>query len=47
MKADQVFDQTEEDEVVIVLDDAPSPARYDAVRAAVAVCPTSAIRLAE
>jgi ferredoxin len=46
MKADQVFDQTEEDEVVIVLD-APSPARYDAVRAAVAVCPTSAIRLAE
>lgn len=46
MRAAEVFDQREEDGVVMLLDGVPSPERYDAVRAAAAVCPTSAIRLA-
>jgi ferredoxin len=47
VKADRVFDQREEDGVVIVLDEAPSPEQHEAVRAAAVVCPTSAIQLAE
>jgi ferredoxin len=47
MRAAQVFDQREEDGIVIVLDDVPSPEHYDAVQAAATACPTSAIRLAE
>lgn len=41
----EVFDQRDEDGVVIVLDAAPAPALHDAVREAVAVCPAAAIRL--
>jgi ferredoxin len=47
MKAAQVFDQREEDGIVIVLDDVPSPEHHDVVRAAATACPTSAIHLAE
>ncbi|MEU8875144.1 ferredoxin [Streptomyces javensis] len=46
-RADQVFDQREEDGSVVVLDSAPPPEHHEAVRAAAAVCPTGAIRLAE
>jgi ferredoxin len=47
MKAGQVFDQREEDGVVILLDGAPAPELHDAVRAAAAGCPTSVITLVE
>jgi ferredoxin len=46
-KAGQVFDQREEDGVVILLDGAPAPELHDAVRAAAAGCPTSVITLVE
>lgn len=47
MTADQVFDQREEDGVVVVLAEAPPPDQHEAVRAAAAGCPASAIRLVE
>jgi ferredoxin len=47
MKAPQVFDQREEDGVVLVVDDAPPPDQHNAVRTAAAMCPTSAIELVE
>ncbi|MFI0820415.1 ferredoxin [Streptomyces sp. NPDC021098] len=47
VRADQVFDQREEDGIVVVLDDAPPPEHFDAVREAAAACPTGAIRLTE
>jgi ferredoxin len=47
MKADQVFDQREEDGVVVVLDEAPPLDQHEAVRAAAAACPTLAIQLSE
>jgi ferredoxin len=47
VNADQVFDQREEDGVVILLTGDPAPELHGAVRAAAAVCPTSAIKLAD
>jgi len=47
IRADQVFDQREEDGIVLVLDDAPPPEHHDAVREAAAACPTGAIGLTE
>lgn len=42
-----VFDQREEDGVVVLLDDTPGPEHHDAVREAAMVCPAMAIHLAE
>ena len=45
--APEVFDQQEEDGLVILLDAAPVPDHHDAVRESAAVCPAAAIRLTE
>ncbi|OHV28741.1 MULTISPECIES: ferredoxin [Pseudofrankia] len=45
--APDVFDQRDEDGVVILLDDAPPPKLHDAVRESAGVCPAAAILLAE
>jgi ferredoxin len=42
-----VFDQNEDDGVVIVLNDEPSPDQHDAVREAAILCPAAVIRLIE
>jgi len=47
VNADQVFDQREEDGIVILLTSDPAPELQDAVPTAAAVCPTSAIKLVE
>lgn len=47
VRADQVFDQWEEDGIVVVLDDTPPTRHHDAVREAATVCPTGAISLTE
>jgi ferredoxin len=45
--APEVFDQREEDGVVVLLDEAPEPGLHDAVRESAMVCPAAAIHLAE
>jgi ferredoxin len=45
--APELFDQREEDGVVVVLEAEPSPEQYDAVREAVAMCPGAAIWLSD
>jgi ferredoxin len=45
--APDVFDQGEEDAVVILLQDKPEPQQWDSVREAVAVCPAAAIAIVE
>ncbi|MET8539611.1 ferredoxin [Kitasatospora sp. NPDC004799] len=47
MTAPEVFDQRDEDGVVVLLDARPPAAAQDGVRAAVALCPAAAIRLAQ
>jgi len=42
--AAEVFDQREEDGIVVLLRDEPAPAEQAAVREAAGVCPTSAWR---
>ncbi|MDH6217931.1 ferredoxin [Streptomyces pseudovenezuelae] len=42
-----VFDQREEDGIVVVLDEHPPPELADEVRNAAAVCPALAIRIEE
>jgi len=44
--APDVFDQRDDDGIVVVLDATPDPRYDDGVRAAAAVCPAAAIRLA-
>jgi ferredoxin len=46
LTVDAVFDQ-DDDGVVVVLDAGPPPAHHDAVRRAVAACPSGAISLRE
>lgn len=41
--APEVFDQREEDGVVVLLDAEPTPPHHPAVREAAAVCPAAAI----
>lgn len=41
--APEVFDQREDDGVVLLLDPEPAPDRHAAVREAAAVCPAGAI----
>ncbi|MFD1535790.1 ferredoxin [Nonomuraea guangzhouensis] len=45
--APEVFDQREEDGIVILLAETPAPHLHDAVRESAAVCPAAAIYLAE
>jgi ferredoxin len=45
LTAPKVFDQRDDDGVVVTLTTEPATTDYDAVRAAAAACPTSAIRL--
>ncbi|MGV9382774.1 ferredoxin [Nonomuraea sp. NPDC003707] len=45
--APEVFDQREEDGVVILLDETPAAEHHDAVREAAMVCPAAAIHLTE
>ncbi|MBN6042084.1 ferredoxin [Amycolatopsis sp. 195334CR] len=47
MAAEQVFDQRDEDGIVVLLDDAPPPDAHDAVREAAMLCPAAAILLEE
>ncbi|WP_189936188.1 ferredoxin [Streptomyces sulfonofaciens] len=47
MAAPEVFDQREEDGLVLVLDAAPPQSQYEAVRQAAKLCPTAVIRVAE
>ncbi|MEU7090040.1 ferredoxin [Streptomyces achromogenes] len=47
MTVPEVFDQRDEDGVVILLDARPVAAVHDEVHAAVALCPAAAIRVAE
>lgn len=45
--APEVFDQRDEDGIVVLLDAAPPAALHDDVRESAEVCPTTAIRVAE
>ena len=47
MRAPEVFDQRDDDGVVVVLDDNPPDDLADAVRDAAANCPTRAIQIEE
>jgi ferredoxin len=42
-----VFDQRDEDGIVVLLNDDPPPKLYDAVRQAAMICPAMAITLTE
>ncbi len=45
--ASEVFDQRDEDGIVVLLDETPAPGLRNAVQEAVMVCPATAIRLVE
>lgn len=45
--APDVFDQREEDGVVVLLDESPSSELYEPVRESAMVCPAAVIHLAE
>ncbi|MCL6734622.1 ferredoxin [Streptomyces neyagawaensis] len=45
--APEVFDQRDEDGIVVLLTPEPAPPHHPAVREAAAVCPTSAITVDE
>lgn len=47
LTAPEVFDQRDEDGVVILLNDAPEAALHEQVREAAAICPAAAITLQE
>jgi ferredoxin len=47
LAADDIFDQRDDDGVVIVLDATPGRERLEAVRRAVRLCPANAIRVIE
>jgi len=47
MIAPEVFDQREEDGIVILLEAAPSEDQHEAVRECVNVCPAGAIHVSE
>lgn len=47
LQAPEVFDQREEDGIVLLLDPRPGPALHAAVREAAVVCPATAITVAE
>jgi ferredoxin len=43
--APDVFDQREDDGMVVLLDDSPAPELHEAVRESALVCPAAAIRV--
>ncbi|MEW2402538.1 ferredoxin [Streptomyces sp. NPDC046862] len=43
--APDVFDQREEDGIVVLLDETPGPESHEAVRESAMVCPAAAIHL--
>lgn len=45
--APEVFDQRDEDGVVVLLDDAPPTEQHENIRNAAAVCPAAAIQVRE
>ena len=45
--APEVFDQREEDGIVVLLDDAPPPEQHGAVLESALVCPAAAIRVTQ
>jgi ferredoxin len=47
LAAPDVFDQRDEDGIVVLLDEAPAPHLHDATREAAALCPALVIHLAE
>ena len=47
LAAPEVFDQRDEDGVVVLLDAAPGADQYDNIRNAAAICPAAAIELRE
>ncbi|MGV9394230.1 ferredoxin [Streptomyces olivaceus] len=47
LAAPEVFDQRDEDGVVVLLDDTPGDDRHAAVREAAAMCPAAAIEVTE
>ncbi|MEU1515211.1 ferredoxin [Streptomyces sp. NPDC090075] len=47
MAAPEVFDQRDEDGIVVLLNAEPAEDQHDAVRDAAAVCPAAAITLVE
>ncbi|MEU0301680.1 ferredoxin [Streptomyces sp. NPDC006175] len=47
MIAPEVFDQRDEDGIVVLLDAAPPADRHEAVRESAGVCPAAAIHLGE
>jgi ferredoxin len=47
LAAPDVFDQRDEDGIVVLLDEAPGPDLHDATREAAMLCPALAIHLAE
>jgi ferredoxin len=47
LAAPDVFDQRDEDGIVILLDETPAGEFHDAVREAVSVCPAMAITVSE
>ncbi|AOW87410.1 MULTISPECIES: ferredoxin [Streptomyces] len=47
LAAPEVFDQRDEDGVVVLLDDTPGDDRHAAAREAAAMCPAAAIEVTE
>ena len=47
LNAGDVFDQRDDDGVVVLLDDSPAPDRVDDARKAAAACPALAIHIEE
>jgi ferredoxin len=47
MAAPGVFDQRDDDGIVVLLNASPDTSEFDAVREAVVLCPSAAIRLLE
>lgn len=47
MLAPEVFDQNDDDGIVVLLDEAPPQEQYDAVRESASLCPAAAIHLDE
>ncbi|MEW1721088.1 ferredoxin [Streptomyces sp. NPDC093109] len=45
--APDIFDQRDEDGMVVLLAEEPGPEQYDAVRESAMVCPAAAIHLVE
>ncbi|MGR3931930.1 MULTISPECIES: ferredoxin [Streptomyces] len=45
LRAPELFDQSEDDGMVIVLDDRPPPALHEKARLAARLCPNGVIRL--